>query len=61
MFWSDTFARAVAGVLMYRKYIPRVPPQPGLGLEPNHPSLLATSKRARGSSRERVSRERERE
>jgi hypothetical protein len=22
----------VAGVLMYRKYIPRVPPQPGLGL-----------------------------
>jgi hypothetical protein len=37
VFCPDTFARAQAGVLMYRKYIPRVPPAPGLGLGANHP------------------------
>jgi hypothetical protein len=36
MFCPDPFARAPAGVLMYRKYIPRVPPKPGLGFGANH-------------------------
>jgi hypothetical protein len=37
VFCPDTGARAPSGVLMYRKYIPRVPPEPGLGLGANQP------------------------
>jgi hypothetical protein len=40
VFCPDTFARASASVLTYRKYVPRVSPKPGLGLGANHPASL---------------------